>query len=197
MGSRGQKADVLMLHLLGRCNLECAHCYMEGSPRRHERLALDAVLRAIGECCSLGVTNISVTGGEPLLYPELDRVLTAAAAVPDVKGHALHQWDARHPPSRRPICRTRPATERQHRRASRFPRQVPQLARRFRGGRERRSAGCRMRRSGNHYHAAFPMAIWILVPFRWSIGPPVSARTVFSRSLCWILAAASKSPTNA
>jgi MoaA/NifB/PqqE/SkfB family radical SAM enzyme len=79
-----QKADVLMLHLLGRCNLECAHCYMDGSPRRHERLPLDAVLRAIGECETLGVGSISVTGGEPLLYPSLDLVIEAAAALPDV-----------------------------------------------------------------------------------------------------------------
>jgi Fe-coproporphyrin III synthase len=68
-----------MLHLLGRCNLECAHCYMEGSPRRHERLALDAVLRALDECPSLGLGSISITGGEPLLYPDLDRVLESAA----------------------------------------------------------------------------------------------------------------------
>jgi Fe-coproporphyrin III synthase len=79
MTASSQKADVLMLHLLGRCNLECAHCYMEGSPRRHERLALDAVLRALDECRSLGLGSISITGGEPLLYPDLDCVLESAA----------------------------------------------------------------------------------------------------------------------
>jgi MoaA/NifB/PqqE/SkfB family radical SAM enzyme len=82
--SCNQKADVLMLHLLGRCNLECAHCYMEGSPRRRERLPLDTVLRAVDECRALGVGSISLTGGEPLLYPDLDRVIEAAA-LPDVK----------------------------------------------------------------------------------------------------------------
>jgi MoaA/NifB/PqqE/SkfB family radical SAM enzyme len=80
-----QKADVLMLHLLGRCNLECEHCYMEGAPRREERLAIADVLRAIGECAELGVKTISLTGGEPLLYPELDRVIDAAAKVPGVQ----------------------------------------------------------------------------------------------------------------
>jgi len=83
--SGDQKADVLMLHLLGRCNLECAHCYMEGSPHRQERLRLDSVLQAVGECQVLGVGSISLTGGEPLLYPDLDRVLEAAAAVPGLK----------------------------------------------------------------------------------------------------------------
>lgn len=80
-----QKADVLMLHLLGRCNLECAHCYMEGSPRRQERLPLDAVLRVVRECPALGVGSISLTGGEPLLYPALDRVIESVAEVPGLK----------------------------------------------------------------------------------------------------------------
>jgi MoaA/NifB/PqqE/SkfB family radical SAM enzyme len=78
LDGRQKKADVLMLHLLGRCNLECAHCYMEGSPRRSERLPLDAVLGAVGECSALGIGSLSVTGGEPLLYPHLERVLRAA-----------------------------------------------------------------------------------------------------------------------
>jgi MoaA/NifB/PqqE/SkfB family radical SAM enzyme len=80
-----QKTDVLMLHLLGRCNLECAHCYMDGSPRRRERLPLDAVLRAVEECQALGAGSISLTGGEPLLYPHLDRVIEAATTVPGLK----------------------------------------------------------------------------------------------------------------
>jgi MoaA/NifB/PqqE/SkfB family radical SAM enzyme len=70
----------LMLHLLGRCNLECAHCYMDGGPARREQLHLDDVLRAINECSTLGVGLIYFTGGEPLLYPGLHDALRAAAA---------------------------------------------------------------------------------------------------------------------
>ena len=79
----GQKADVLMLHLLGRCNLECAHCYMEGSPRRRERLALNTVLQAIAECKALGVGSVSLTGGEPLLQQRALKELFAHLA-PDI-----------------------------------------------------------------------------------------------------------------
>lgn len=84
MGSN-QPSGLLMLHLLGRCNLECLHCYMEGSPRRQEQLPLDAVLRAVADCKKLGVGTICVTGGEPLLYGGLDEVLEAAAGVTDVQ----------------------------------------------------------------------------------------------------------------
>lgn len=85
MASGNHPSSVLMLHLLGRCNLECLHCYMEGSPRRREQLPLESVLQAIGECSALGIGTLSLTGGEPLLYPGLDRVLEAAARVPGLQ----------------------------------------------------------------------------------------------------------------
>jgi MoaA/NifB/PqqE/SkfB family radical SAM enzyme len=85
MSSANHPPGLLMLHLLGRCNLECAHCYMEGSPRRREQLPLELVLRAIGESEQLGIGTIVVTGGEPLLYRGVERVLKAAAAVPGVQ----------------------------------------------------------------------------------------------------------------
>jgi len=79
MELRGRSSSALMVHLLGRCNLECLHCYMEGSPHREEQLPVDDVLRAIGECPALGIGTLTLTGGEPLLYKGLDQVLEAAA----------------------------------------------------------------------------------------------------------------------
>ena len=79
MGPGNPRSRVLMLHLLGRCNLECLHCYMEGSPHREEQLPVDSVLSAVGECQALGIETLFLTGGEPLLYRGLDAVLEAAA----------------------------------------------------------------------------------------------------------------------
>jgi Fe-coproporphyrin III synthase len=81
VSSGSHPPGLLMLHLLGRCNLECRHCYMEGSPRRKERLPVELVLRTLGECQHLGIGTIVITGGEPLLYRELDQVLEAAAGI--------------------------------------------------------------------------------------------------------------------
>jgi MoaA/NifB/PqqE/SkfB family radical SAM enzyme len=77
----GGGGGTLMLHLLGRCNLRCQHCYMDGAPDRREKLQLNDVLDAIAACRPLGVGTLYVTGGEPLLYPQLARVLEAAANV--------------------------------------------------------------------------------------------------------------------
>lgn len=73
-------SGTLMLHLLGRCNLKCLHCYMEGAPSRKEELSLTSVLRAIAESRQLGIGIIYLTGGEPLLYRGLSEVLEAAHA---------------------------------------------------------------------------------------------------------------------
>jgi MoaA/NifB/PqqE/SkfB family radical SAM enzyme len=75
-------AGALVLHLLGKCNLKCLHCYMEGAPTRHERLSIDDVIHAVEDCAALRITSLAITGGEPLLYPDLRRVLAAAAGVP-------------------------------------------------------------------------------------------------------------------
>jgi Fe-coproporphyrin III synthase len=78
-------SGVLMLHLLGRCNLRCAHCYMQGAPDRREMLAIEDVLDAISECSPLGIGSLYVTGGEPLLHPEIERVLEAGAKIKGMK----------------------------------------------------------------------------------------------------------------
>ena len=68
----------LMLHLTGRCNLECRHCYMDGGPWRRERLPITWVLDAIRAAPELGIGSLFLTGGEPMMYPHLVEVLKQA-----------------------------------------------------------------------------------------------------------------------
>lgn len=80
-----RRPGTLMVHLLGRCNLRCVHCYMEGAPTRQERLPLRAVLDAVEESEALGIGTLYLTGGEPLMYRGLADVLAAAAGVPGLQ----------------------------------------------------------------------------------------------------------------
>ena len=59
----------LELHLLHRCNLKCAHCYL-GSPWSDEMLLTDAV-SITREFSELGGLRLLISGGEPLLYKDL------------------------------------------------------------------------------------------------------------------------------
>ena len=80
-----RRSGTLMLHLLGRCNLKCLHCYMEGSPTRREQLPAELVLGAIAESERLDIGTLYLTGGEPLLYKRLDDVLRAGRQIPGLQ----------------------------------------------------------------------------------------------------------------
>lgn len=71
----------LMLHLTGRCNLECRHCYMDGSPRRREALPFAWIEQALHAAPMLGIGSLFLTGGEPLLYRRFAEVAQVAAQV--------------------------------------------------------------------------------------------------------------------
>jgi hopanoid biosynthesis associated radical SAM protein HpnH len=65
---------VLMLEPLFRCNLACAGCgkiqYPAQILRKH--LTVEQCLRALDEC---GAPIVSIPGGEPLMYPEIGRLV--------------------------------------------------------------------------------------------------------------------------
>ncbi|MBI4308372.1 MAG: adenosyl-hopene transferase HpnH [Chloroflexi bacterium] len=69
---------VLMLEPLFRCNLACSGCgkiqYPAQILRKH--LSVEACLKAVEEC---GAPIVSIAGGEPLMHPEIDRLVETLA----------------------------------------------------------------------------------------------------------------------
>ncbi len=77
----------VQLHLTERCNLSCSHCYQSGTARSGE-MPLAAVRRVIAEAADMldrwddayGISfdrSMHITGGEPLMRPDLADVLAA------------------------------------------------------------------------------------------------------------------------
>jgi len=63
------------------CNLRCDYCCVRSSPTAPRReLGLARVQRIAREAAELGVQKIFVTGGEPLLLPDVAEILFACAA---------------------------------------------------------------------------------------------------------------------
>jgi Fe-coproporphyrin III synthase len=68
------------LHPLDRCNLACSHCYSVSSPRKQTILPLAPLVEALPRLRAEGYEVLSLSGGEPLLYPHLPELLAAAKA---------------------------------------------------------------------------------------------------------------------
>src|SRR5262245_13900286 len=76
---RRQYPLVLMLEPLFRCNLACAGCGKIQYPGQilREHLTVEQSLRAVDEC---GAPIVSIPGGEPLMYPDIGRLVTELVA---------------------------------------------------------------------------------------------------------------------
>ena len=69
---------MLQIHPLRRCNLRCRHCYSSSGPSESDILPVALLESAIGDAAALGWQYASISGGEPLLYPDLGRLLGQA-----------------------------------------------------------------------------------------------------------------------
>ncbi len=66
-----------LLELTARCNLDCAHCYINlpmAGPARNNELSTDRLLRLVGEIAEAGGLFLTLSGGEALAredFPEI------------------------------------------------------------------------------------------------------------------------------
>lgn len=67
----GRIGDRLWLYATYHCNLTCAYCLTESSPRIVNRrtLSSETMLRAAREAREVGFTCIGITGGEVFMLP--------------------------------------------------------------------------------------------------------------------------------
>ncbi len=71
---------VISWNLTSRCNLRCKHCYIDASAAMPGELTTAEALRVVNEIADVNQEVILIlTGGEPLLRPDLDEVVTRGA----------------------------------------------------------------------------------------------------------------------
>ena len=73
-----------------RCNLRCIYCRPAHEPKTNNNtLPADAVVRFARLAAQCGVRKIRLTGGEPLLHPEILRIVRGVTRVPVIEGVGL------------------------------------------------------------------------------------------------------------
>ncbi|ASQ89711.1 methyltransferase type 11 [Prosthecochloris sp. GSB1] len=65
----------LWFHLTNRCNMRCAHCLFSSEPSATGALDAETVLRLAGEAWLTGCRLFALTGGEPLVHPDINAIL--------------------------------------------------------------------------------------------------------------------------
>lgn len=90
--SYGRTIGDLRVSVTDRCNFRCSYCIpvenIEWKDKR-EILSYEEIERLVRIFVSLGVYKVRLTGGEPLLRPEMSRLVGRIVAIPGVRDVAL------------------------------------------------------------------------------------------------------------
>lgn len=75
--------DSLSIELTNKCNLQCVHCYADSGPGNPiiENMTTSQYIEILNEALLLGCRRVQFIGGEPLLYPDLLKLLTHASNI--------------------------------------------------------------------------------------------------------------------
>jgi cyclic pyranopterin phosphate synthase len=76
LDSLGRPLGVLRLSLTARCNLACPYCLPDGQ-EPPGLLSLEQRLAVVRAAVALGAGSLRLTGGEPLLQPQLEALIAA------------------------------------------------------------------------------------------------------------------------
>ena len=91
-GGAQRKLEYLRISVTDRCNLRCAYCLPEeGLPLvpREEILTYEEIALVARAAARAGVRHVRLTGGEPLVRPDLVRLVEQLAAIPGLQDLSL------------------------------------------------------------------------------------------------------------
>jgi cyclic pyranopterin phosphate synthase len=88
----GRRISDLRVSVTDRCNFRCQYCMpAEGLPwlERSEILSFEEIERLVRVMAAMGVTDLRLTGGEPLVRREFPRLVGMLARVPGIEDLSL------------------------------------------------------------------------------------------------------------
>ena len=88
----GRRISDLRVSVTDRCNFRCQYCMpADGLPwlERAEVLTFEEIERLVSVMASMGVTDLRLTGGEPLVRREFPRLVRMLARVPGIEDLSL------------------------------------------------------------------------------------------------------------
>ncbi len=77
----GEKPRGLRISVTKRCNLECPYCHREGILDDGPEISLEKILSIVEAAKTLGIENVKITGGEPLLRDEIIDIVSGISGM--------------------------------------------------------------------------------------------------------------------
>jgi cyclic pyranopterin phosphate synthase len=86
-----RQINYLRISITDFCNLNCVYCSESSVPRlpREEILRYEEIKRLISIAAAMGIKKVRLTGGEPLLRPDLTRLVQMISGTPGIDDIAL------------------------------------------------------------------------------------------------------------
>lgn len=88
----GRTIEYLRISVTDRCNFRCLYCMpvagVEWLPKE-EILSYEEIAAVVRELAPLGLKRLRVTGGEPTVRPQIDRLIALLREIPEIEDIAL------------------------------------------------------------------------------------------------------------
>ncbi len=81
------KISYLRISITDKCNLKCYYCRPDNSPftYRSEYLTYEEIAKLVRVMVKFGLEKVRITGGEPLVRPNLDKLIKLISEIPQIK----------------------------------------------------------------------------------------------------------------
>lgn len=90
--SFGRVHESLRISVTDACNIRCRYCMPETVASflpQHRLLSFDSIARVVSVLARAGIRKVRLTGGEPLMRPNLERLVDKLAKIPGVEQIAM------------------------------------------------------------------------------------------------------------
>ena len=94
----GRRIEYLRISVTDRCNFRCLYCMpVEGLAwlPKADILSYEEIAAVVGQLAPLGLRRLRITGGEPTIRPNLERLIAQLRGIPGIEDLALSTNGAR------------------------------------------------------------------------------------------------------
>lgn len=88
----GRAITYLRISLTDRCNLCCVYCMPKEGVQwqaRRDQLSVDEIVRVVESAAQGGIRRVRLTGGEPLVHPDIIKIVRRIASIPNIEEVSL------------------------------------------------------------------------------------------------------------